>query len=661
MDAQERNDTGQQPEVNQQAATPQTTPETGVTPDNTTNAAPTAPGDKAAAAPQTTQAWWDQTDFPEKEFLSLNGDRLSLKPTAYFAERQIAVLQPHTASQTLEELRAKFNEATQRVQKLEQDWQAAEETLKLQSRVRSLRDFLTHQQGAGNFVPLFEKLTAWETEIKNKLGANTEERAALVAQAEALTDSTQWKETTQTFRELEEKWRQAPAIDKAESESLRQRLDAAKDKFFERRRQHQEEVEKDMAQSLDLKLEIVEKAERLAKSEEWKVTTEAFRELLEQWKQTGKTFSDKQEALWQRFQDARTAFHERKRLHHQDIQSEQEENYDKKLALVAQAESLQDRTNWAATAREFEKIQQEWNKIGRVPQEKSEELWQRLHKAKDTFYGNRRQHNEQLMGQLQENMTKKQALIRRAEEISTSTNWREATEEMNELMTQWKKIGPAPREQNEKVWEQFLAARKKFFERKDANREQHKARISQQHDRRLQQTKNFYHTLQQELKEEEDNLTDFRESLSKLTSGPKEEELRRHLTNLITQSEKNIERRKRKMAEVAEQLKTLESRPEQSQERKPARGAATAPAQEPDKKPAAATEAGSTVPSAEATASATDAPVPPADDADSTATTPNTGEMDNSAPVLETGEEKKAVSDTTANDSDATPSEAGAV
>lgn len=512
--------------------------------------------------------WWEQADFPEKEFLKLEDDRLLLKGTDHFPDRQVAVLQPQQAGQTLEELREKFKEATMRVEKLGEDWAAAEEVLKLQSRLRSLRDYLTHLQAVGNMAPLFEKLEGWEKEIKDRLNGNTMQREEIVKQAEALADSEQWKETAQKYRELEEQWKQAPAIEKAGSDALRQRMDAAKDKFYERRRVHQEEVEKDMAQSLDLKLEIVEKAERMAKSVDWKVTTEGFRELMDQWKQSGKTFSDKQEELWQRFQDARTAFFERKRLHHQEIQSEQEENYEKKLALVAQAESLQNQTNWTATAREFERLQQEWNSIGRVPQEKSDELWQRLHKAKDTFYGNRRQHNEQLMGQLQENLKRKQELIQRAQEVSHSTQWREGTEEMNELMAEWKKVGPAPRELNEKVWEQFLAARKSFFERKDANREQHKARMAQQHDRRLHQTRNFLHTLESELKEETANLADFRESLSKLTSGPKEEELRRHLKNLIAQAESGIERRNRKIEAVREQLKTIESRQDNEREKR---------------------------------------------------------------------------------------------
>lgn len=578
------------------------------------------------------QDWWQQLDTPEKEFLQLDGDRLSLKPTTYFQQRQIAVLQPETADKVLQELREQFAITAQRVEKLHADWQEAEDVLKLQGRVRSMRDSLNHLQGAGNLAALFERLENWEKEIKSRLSANVQQREQLVVQAEQLAESVQWKETAQQFRDLEEKWKQAPSIDKAESEALRQRLDAAKDKFYERRRQHQEEVEKDMAQSLDLKLEIVEKAERLAKSESWKATTEAFRELMEQWKQTGKTFSDKQEELWQRFQDAKTAFFERKRLHHQEIQSEQEENYEKKLALVLQAEEIQHQTNWQATARQLEKIQQEWNKIGRVPQEKSEELWQRLHKAKDTFYGNRRQHNDQLMGQLQENLAKKQALIQRAEAISLSTQWRESTEEMNELMTQWKKIGPAPREQNEKVWEQFLAARKKFFERKDANREQQKARIVQQHDRRLHQTKSFLSTLEKELKEEQEKMADFQESLGKLTSGPKEDELRRHLNNLISESEKHIERRKRKIEDVQEQLKTLESRPRQEAPRRQA----PAPAQpENQTEPAVtqgaagASDAGPSAPSAgnaaseDAPASKSAADQPPASDAGAAADAEN--------------------------------------
>jgi|GEM_PF-295970 len=560
MDAQERNNAAPLPEESRPDAMPDT-------PANI--AEDTAADTPDAAAPQSLEAWW-AAGFPEKEFLNLSPDgRLSLKETAYFPERQLAVLQPGNAAGVFEELRAKYQEAAARVEKLSADWQAAEDNMKLQSRVRGLRDYLMHVPAAGDLQPFFAQLVQWEEQIKSRQEGNVQNRKDLVAQAEQLAESNRWKEGAQQFRDLEEKWKQAPTISREENEVLRQRLDTAKNRFYERRRQHQEEVEKDMAQSLDLKLEIVEKAEKLAASDQWKAATEGFRELMDQWKQTGKTFSDKQEELWQRFQAAKTAFHDRKRLHHQEIQGEQEENYTKKLALVEEAEALQNQTNWQATAKQFERIQQQWNKIGRVPQEKSEELWQRLHKAKDTFYGNRRQHNEQLIGQLQENLAKKEALIKRAEQISQATEWREGTEEMNALMAEWKKIGPAPREQNEKVWEQFLAARKQFFERKDAHREQHKQRMAQQQDRRLHQTQNFLATLEGELREEETNLADFRESLGKLTTGPKEEELRRHLQHLIAQSEKAIERRNRKISEVREQLEDLQNR-QRPEKRQPA-------------------------------------------------------------------------------------------
>ena len=74
----------------------------------------------------------------------------------------------------------------------------------------------------------------------------------------------------------------------------------------------------------------------------------------------------------------------------------------------------------------------------------------------------------------EENYAQKLALLKRAEMLQDSTQWREATEELNELMTEWKKIGPVPRKHSNEIWERFIGARKKFFERKDANREKRK-------------------------------------------------------------------------------------------------------------------------------------------------------------------------------------------
>ena len=57
-------------------------------------------------------------------------------------------------------------------------------------------------------------------------------------------------------------------------------------------------------------------------------------------------------------------------------------------------------------------------------------------------------------------------LIKRAKELSTSEEWNKTTEEMNDLMLQWKAAGTAGKETDDALWEEFRNARQTFFDRR---------------------------------------------------------------------------------------------------------------------------------------------------------------------------------------------------
>src|SRR5690606_8164488 len=127
------------------------------------------------------------------------------------------------------------------------------------------------------------------------------------------------------------------------------------------------------------------------------------------------------------------------------------------------------------------------------------------------------------------------ALVNRAEAIQDSIQWRETTEELTEMMTQWKSIGPVPREQSNKIWNRFLEARNHFFGRKDADREKRKARMEIHKQIRDKQTAHHLISCEEQLKEEQAKLSDFEQALQNV-SGPKAEQLKAHLTTLITET-----------------------------------------------------------------------------------------------------------------------------
>ena len=190
----------------------------------------------------------------------------------------------------------------------------------------------------------------------------------------------------------------------------------------------------------------------------------------------------------------------------------------------------------------------------------ADELWGRLTAAKEVFYGNKRQHTEAVRVAMEDNLARKQALVKRAEELKHANQWREATEEMNELLAEWKKIGPVPREHMDSLWEQFITARKFFFDRKDADRERRKQQYEQQQRYKNEKMNNFLVQIEAELAEEQEKLADFQTALQNVTPGNKEEELRAHLEKLIRQCETKIRHKEEKINEVKKQAEELEAK-----------------------------------------------------------------------------------------------------
>lgn len=505
-------------------------------------------------ANNTLVAWWNTVSFPGKEQFSLNENgELILAANSSFNERTVGTFTDDSAAISFKALADKFLEVQAKVLELEAEWATAEDKLKLLGKVERTKEYLKHAHAVGDFKALYDKLSVIDNELTGLVQKNYEVRLDIVKRAEALADSEDWKEATQKFKEITDEWKATGQVDKEKSDELWARLDAAKNKFFDRKRQHSEDLEKDMLQNLDLKIELVEKAEKLAASENWKETTETFRQLMEEWKNIGKTLHDKNEELWNRFVQAKNVFYDRKKVHFESIQVEQEANQLKKEALIQQAEAIKDSTDWGPSTQAFANLFEEWKKIGKVPIEKAEQLWEHFNAAREHFFQAKRHHFENVKVALNDNYAQKMALLKRAEVLQHSKNWREATTEINELMDEWKKIGPVPREHSNEIWELFIAARKNFFARKDADRARRLEQAERQKEYKSKQAASFLHKLEQELQEEQEKLEDFKNGLENITPGLKEEELRAHLTKLIAQTEQKIAHKQQKLEEVKAQ------------------------------------------------------------------------------------------------------------
>ncbi len=208
--------------------------------------------------------------------------------------------------------------------------------------------------------------------------AQTTRKEALAAEAEELAaNSTQWKNAGDRLREILEEWRTISGLDRKTDDALWKRYSAAREIFNRRRGSHFAELDRERAGARQAKEALCERAEELADSTDWGPTSAAFRDLLTEWKAAGRASKDVDDTLWQRFKAAQDNFFTARNAVSAERDTEFRANSEAKEALLAEAEKL-DTSDLDAARAALRTIGEKWDKVGKVPRERSAELERRL-------------------------------------------------------------------------------------------------------------------------------------------------------------------------------------------------------------------------------------------------------------------------------------------
>lgn len=234
---------------------------------------------------------------------------------------------------------------------------------------------------------------------------------------------------------------------------------AGEGELAERLKGLEAEILEQIAQRKAAKEALCERAEALKDSTAWKATGDAYKALFEEWKQVGAAGRELDDQLWARFNEARGAFNSRRSKHFEEREQVWAANKEVKEALVAEAEALQQSTDWKATAEKIRGLQERWKAAGSAGRERDEALWGRFNAAKQVFFDAR-------AAAWEENRKRKEALVADAEALKDSTDWRTTGDAMKAMQAEWKTIGPAGREHEDALWTRFRAATQAFFDRR---------------------------------------------------------------------------------------------------------------------------------------------------------------------------------------------------
>ena len=195
------------------------------------------------------------------------------------------------------------------------------------------------------------------------------------------------------------------------------------------------------------KTALVEEAEKLAaESTGWKTAGDRLKEILDEWKTIRGVDKKTDGELWKRFAAARDGFTRRRGAHFATLDGQRKQAQTAKEALVTEAETLAESTDWAPTAARLKELMNEWKAAPRASKEAEQRLWERFRGAQDAFFSKRSEVFSARDAEQKENLDRKQALLAEVEAIDVEADPKTAQAKLRDAQAQWHDIGRVPRE-----------------------------------------------------------------------------------------------------------------------------------------------------------------------------------------------------------------------
>ena len=238
-----------------------------------------------------------------------------------------------------------------------------------------------------------KKYQAYFEGQKEKFAENLQAKTALCEKVEAfaaqeIASSNEWNAISKKIEDIQKEWRSIGFASKKDNQKIYDRFRAACDAFYGRKRDFYSQYKDSMNENLDKKLAIIEKAEALKESKEWKKTTDLFIELQKEWKEIGAVPRKKSEQLWKRFRAACDAFFDAKAKEGK-ADNEFYANLKAKRALIEEIQAFEGSDEAA-----MQDFAARWQAIGFVPFKEKENVakaYAEAMKAKFPSFGARPQ------------------------------------------------------------------------------------------------------------------------------------------------------------------------------------------------------------------------------------------------------------------------------
>ncbi len=178
-----------------------------------------------------------------------------------------------------------------------------------------------------------------------------------------------------------------------------------------------------------------------------------IKNLQKEWRTLGKGVGEKLEVDWQRFEEAAQRAYQPCREYFEAQALVRQENLQRRNALLERLAAFEaqhdwEQPDWRTVITALVESKQEWRRYSPVDRDAGQ-------RSQESFVALTSSLQSRLDAEYARNVKQKGLLIERAQQLLAGGDSRKASDDVKDLQQKWKAVGPVPRDEDQRLWEEF--------------------------------------------------------------------------------------------------------------------------------------------------------------------------------------------------------------
>lgn len=227
-------------------------------------------------------------------------------------------------------------------------------------------------------------------ELRSKEEENLTKKTALCEKVEEIAkeeikNAGDWDKKTKEIIAIQAEWKTIGFAPQKMNVKIFERFRAACDDFFGRKADYFKELKQKFAENAEKKKALVEQAQALQDSTDWKATSDKLVALQKEWKTIGMVPKKLGDKLWSDFLTACNHFFDARNNANAGTRTEERANLEKKRDIISQLKALADNAEEDIQEKVRELVDQ-YNAVGHVPFKEKDNVYKEYHDILDRLY-----------------------------------------------------------------------------------------------------------------------------------------------------------------------------------------------------------------------------------------------------------------------------------